>query len=160
MKWFCSRKLKICSSFANCNIFGHQLIFKLWDFNPPNLILSKGGGIYRIKDIFALAYMTEIEKVCGEQDSVILLKDSTIKNLRSKLDEQTKAHRHELSDQDIHLQQERYLTQHHYTQTSATKSDIKKRKRWDDEEEANHKLKYLYKYYIKFIFNLDSQTKN
>lgn len=56
----------------------------------------------------------EIEKVCEQQDDVILLKETKIKDLCTKLKEQKKVHQHQLTDQEIHLQQERYLAQHLY----------------------------------------------
>ena len=73
-------------------------------------------------------FFAEIEKVCDEQDNAILLKDTTIKDLKTRLQQQKKAHQHQITDQEIHLQQERYLAQNYFTGDSSntTNKNLKK----------------------------------
>lgn len=65
----------------------------------------------------------EIEKVCDHQDDVILAKDSTIKDLKTRLVKQKHTHKDQLTDMAIQMEQERYLNQH-FLQTDSKKCDI------------------------------------
>ena len=83
-----------------------------------------------LKYVFISCFIfTEIEKVCDEQDNVILLKDTAIKDLKTRLQQQKKTHQHQITDQEIHLQQERYLAQNYFTGDSASNTTIKNSKK-------------------------------
>ncbi|XP_068743193.1 spermatogenesis-associated protein 24-like [Montipora capricornis] len=50
-----------------------------------------------------------MEELCSKQDDVLTTKDAKIKELRTRLVRQKQVHQQQLSDLDIHRQQEQYI---------------------------------------------------
>lgn len=67
----------------------------------------------------------EVEKLCRNQDAIIHVQEKKIEELSTELANQKKSYRHQLTDQEIHLQQERYLAQN-YLRTRSDHIKLKK----------------------------------
>lgn len=61
-----------------------------------------------------IIFLVDIEKVCEQQNNALQMKESEISELQTQLQKQKRAHTLQLTDQEIHIQQERYLTQNLY----------------------------------------------
>lgn len=57
---------------------------------------------------------TEISEVCGVQDDILTVKDKKIRNLEEKLAKQNQTQRIAENENELRLQQERYLVGHNY----------------------------------------------
>ena len=65
-----------------------------------------------------------MEVLCSKQDDILTTKDAKIKELKRRLVHQKQIHQQQLSDLDIHRQQEQYIN--HNTQKTQEKSTTKR----------------------------------
>jgi len=61
---------------------------------------------------------TEISQVCGVQDDILTVKDKKIRDLEERLAEQGKTRRMADNENELRLQQERYMIGHNYANPS------------------------------------------
>ena len=66
-----------------------------------------------------------MEELCSKQDDILTTKDSKIKELKRRLVHQKQIHQQQLSDLDIHRQQEQYIN-YYSTQKTQEKSTTKR----------------------------------
>ena len=65
-----------------------------------------------------------MEELCSKQDDILSTKDAKIKELKRRLVHQKQIHQQQLSDLDIHRQQEQYIN--YNTQKTQEKSATKR----------------------------------
>lgn len=68
-----------------------------------------------------------MEDLCSKQDDILTTKDAKIKELKLRLVRQKQMHQQQLSDLDIHRQQEQYIN--HSTQKSQENTKRTRQKR-------------------------------
>ena len=79
-------------------------------------------GLNHINIFFVL--LLAMEELCSKQDDILTTKDAKIKELKRRLVHQKQIHQHQLSDLDIHRQQEQYIN--YNTQKTQEKSTNKR----------------------------------
>ena len=105
-------------------INGHPLesVWKWVDFFCSRCLFCfvRGDNYINVFSVLLLA----MEELCSKQDDILTTKDAKIKELKRRLVHQKQIHQQQLSDLDIHRQQEQYIN--YNTQKTQEKSTTKR----------------------------------
>ena len=96
-----------------------------------------------------------MEELCTKQDDILTTKDAKIKELKLRLLRQKQFHQQQLSDLDIHRQQEQYIN---YTTQKSQENNKKTRQKRVSFRWPMPTSRHLYTSHLKFIFKLNESV--
>lgn len=77
--------------------------------------------------VYYVVLVLAMEELCSKQDDILTTKDAKIKELKLRLVRQKQMHQQQISDLDIHRQQEQYINNSTQKPQESTKRTHQKR---------------------------------